>query len=218
LLIGVLFVVYQLTQTLQQLSVSEFARDSWQRPDDVIAALDLKQGQVVADVGCGAGYFSLKLAPKVAGQGSVLAEDILGESLAFLWLRALLHGRSNIHIVFGELDNPHLPEGSADAALIANSYHEFTKPLAILQQVFRALRPNGRLVILDRGARTDQGESREVQMQRYQIALPLVEDEMRQVGFEMISRDDRFIDRPAIERLGDRTDDHLWWLIVARKP
>ena len=59
---------------------------------------------------------------------------------------------------------------------------------------------------------------REVQMQQYQIDVSIAEDEIRQRGFEMISRDNRFIDRPAAERPGDRPDDHVWWLIVARKP
>src|SRR5215469_2137499 len=74
----------------------------------------------------------VKLAPKVAGHGSVLAEDILDESLAFLWIRAFLHHQSNIRIIHGDPDDPHLPKRGVDAVLIANSYHEFTKPLAIL--------------------------------------------------------------------------------------
>jgi hypothetical protein len=115
-------------------------------------------------------------------------------------------------------DDPHLPKGGVDAALLANSYHEFTKPLAIVDHTFRALRSEGRLVVLDRGPRSYQGESREIQMQRYQIAASIAEDEIRQRGFEVISRDDSFIDRPAIERPGHRPDDHIWWLIVARRP
>ena len=98
------------------------------------------------------------------------------------------------------------------------SYHEFTKSLAILDHAFRALRSRGRLVVLDRGPRSYQGESRETQMQRFQIALSIVEDEIRQSGFEVISREDCFIDRPAAARPGDRPDDHVWWLSVALKP
>jgi ubiquinone/menaquinone biosynthesis C-methylase UbiE len=169
-------------------------------------------------VGCGVGYFTLKLAPKVAEHGSVLAEDILDESLTFLWIRAFLRHQSKIRVIHGDPDDPYLPERGVDAVLIANSYHEFTKPLAILDHTFRALRSEGRLVVLDRGPRSYQGESREIQMQRYQIAASIVEDEIRQRGFEVISRDDRFIDRPASERPGDRPDDHIWWLIVARRP
>jgi ubiquinone/menaquinone biosynthesis C-methylase UbiE len=106
----------------------------------VIGSLKLKDGNVVADLGCGVRYFSLKLAPKVAEHGRVLAEDILDESLAFLWIRAFLHHKSNIRVIHGNPDDPHLPKGAVDAVLIANSYHEFTNPLAILDHTFRALR------------------------------------------------------------------------------
>ncbi len=217
-LVAALFLIYQFTQTLSQLYVAEGERDNWQRPDDVIESLELKDGNMVADVGCGVGYFSLKLASKVAEHGSVLAEDILGESLMFLWVRAFLQHQFNIRVIHGSPDDPHLPKGSVDAVLIANSYHEFTKPLAILDHTFRALRADGRLVVLDRGPRSYHGEAREIQMQQYQIAASIAEDEIRQRGFEIISRNDRFIDRPALERPGDRPDDHVWWLIVARKP
>jgi ubiquinone/menaquinone biosynthesis C-methylase UbiE len=101
-----------------------------------------------ADVGCGIGYFSLKISPKVAEHRRVLAEDILSESLTFLWIRAFLHHQSNIRVIHGDPDDPHLPKGAVDAVLIANSYHEFTNPLAILDHTFRALRSDGRLVDL----------------------------------------------------------------------
>ena len=184
----------------------------------MIEFLKLKDGNVVADVGCGVGYFSLKLAPKVAERGSVLAEDILGESLTFLWVRAFLHRQSNIRVIHGNPDDPHLPKGGVDAVLVANSYHEYTKPLVMFDHTFRALRSGGRLVVLDRGPRSYHGESREIQMQQYQIAASIAEEEIRQRGFEVISRDERFIDRPATERPGDRRVDHVWWPIVARKP
>jgi SAM-dependent methyltransferase len=216
--IAALFLSYQLGQTFHQLYLVEGQRDRWQRPDDVIACLKLRDSSVVADVGCGVGYFSLKLAPKVAEHGSVLAEDILGESLTFLWIRALFHHQNNIRIIHGNPDDPLLPAGGVDSVLIANSYHEFTKPLSILDHTFRALRSGGRLVMLDRGPRNYQGESRETQIQRYQIAASIAEYEIRQAGFDIVSRDDHFIDRPAAERPGDRPDDHVWWLIVASKP
>jgi cyclopropane fatty-acyl-phospholipid synthase-like methyltransferase len=88
-MVAALFLIYQFTQTLSHLHLAEDERNRWQRPDDVIGSLKLKDGNVVADVGCGVGYFSLKLSPKVAEHGIVLAEDILNESLTFLWIRAL---------------------------------------------------------------------------------------------------------------------------------
>ena len=111
ILVAALFVTYQLNQSLHQLYLAEGERDRWQRPDDVIESLKLKDGNVVADVGCGVGYFSLKLAPKVAEHGSVLAEDILGESLTFLWIRGFLHHQSKIRVIHGNPDDPHLPKG-----------------------------------------------------------------------------------------------------------
>ena len=131
IVIAAFWLFYQFTQTLYQLHLAEGERDRWQRPGEVIAALNLKEGGIVADVGCGVGYFSLKLAPKVAEHGSVLAEDILARSLAILWLRALLHHQFNIRVIHGDLDDPHLPKGGVDAVLIANSYHEFIKPVAM---------------------------------------------------------------------------------------
>ena len=86
--IVVLFVGYKGIQTLRLLDVIERDRDRWQQAGEVIEALNLKDGSVVADVGSGAGYFTLKLAPIVGEKGRVLAEDILKEPLAFLWIRA----------------------------------------------------------------------------------------------------------------------------------
>jgi ubiquinone/menaquinone biosynthesis C-methylase UbiE len=188
IVIAALFLSYQLNQTFRQLYLVEHQRDSWQQPDDVIECLKLKDSSVVADLGCGVGYFSLKLAPKVAEHGSVLAEDILGESLTFLWIRALFHHQNNIRIIHGKPDDPLLPAGGVDSVLIANSYHEFTKPLFILDYTFHALQSGGLLVILHRGPRNHQGESREAQIQRYQIAASVAEDEIRQAGFDIVRR------------------------------
>jgi len=204
ILVAALFLMYQFSQALYQLHAVEAERDRWQRPADVLDSLKLKEGDIVADVGCGVGYFSLKLGPKVGEHGTVLAEDILDGSLTFLRIRAFLHHESNIDAIHGDVDDPRLPNADVDAVLIANSYHEFTKPLAILGHAFRALRSGGRLVVLDRGPRSYQGESRETQMERFQIAVSVVQDEIRQTGFEVVRRDDRFIDQPAAARPGDR--------------
>jgi predicted methyltransferase len=209
---------YQALQTLRVLDVVERDRDRWQQAGPVVEALNLKDGSVVADVGSGAGYFTLKLAPIVGEKGRVLAEDILRQPLAFLWIRALLRHQSNVHIIHGEPDNPHLPEGQFDAVLVANTYHELTHPRAVLNRVFQALHPGGRLVIIDRGPLPGEEKSRELETQHHERAPSEVETELRETGFELISRHDRFIDRPALKRPGDGPDNHPWWLIVADKP
>ena len=214
----VLAVGYQGIYTLRVLNAVERDRDRWQQPAEIIDSLGLKEGSVVADIGSGSGYFALKVAPMVGKHGSVFAVDILKEPLAFLWIRALLNHQSNIHTIHGEQDDPHLPEGQIDAALIANTYHEFVHPRAVLNRAFHALHRGGLLVLVDRGPVTAGRESAEFEEPHHEVSPSAVQSDLGETGFDLISRRDRFIDLPAAERPGDRPDNHSWWLIVARKP
>ena len=215
-LIGALLLVllptylYEGFQTLNALGQIERERDQWQRPADVIQALNLKEGSVVVDLGSGVGYFALKLSPVVGKRGRVMAVDILKEPLAFLWVRSFLRSQRNIDIIHGYPDNPRLPTNVADGVLVANTYHEFRQPKLILDHLFQSLKPGGRLVIADHGPRSAGVQSREIEGQLHEVRPELVEPEVRQAGFEIIGRQNRFIDQPK--------DDHVWWLIVARKP
>lgn len=210
LLILLLSATYRGITTLNALDQIEGGRDEWQRPGDVIQALALKDGDVVVDLGSGAGYFALKLSPIVGKHGSVIAVDILEEPLLFLWTRAFLRNQQNIHVIHADTDNPRLQTDMADAVLIANTYHEFTNPKPLLDHLFQSLKHSGRLVILDHNSRAGATESREIESQHHEIRAELVDAEIRRAGFEVISRQDRFIDR--------RDDEHVWWLIVARRP
>lgn len=208
--IFLLITLYRGIATLNALDQVESERDRWQRPEDVIKALALKDGDVVVDLGSGTGYFALKLSPVVGRHGSVVAVDILKEPLLFLDIRAFLRNQGNIHTIRGQPDNPRLQTRSADAVLIANTYHEFTQPKPILDDVFRSLKPGGRLVILDHALRSAATGSREIGTEHHEISAELVDAEVRRAAFEIIDHQDRFIDRPS--------DAHVWWLIVARKP
>ena len=110
--------LYAFTNTLNRLDAVESERDQWQRPADVLRALDLRPGNTVVDLGSGAGYFALKLSPVVGERGQVLAVDLRKLSLFFLWTRALLRGQHNVHVIVGKEDNPRLPAGAVDAVLI----------------------------------------------------------------------------------------------------
>jgi predicted methyltransferase len=210
LVVFALVVLYRGIATLNALDQIERERDLWQRPGDVIQALAIKDGSVVADLGSGAGYFALKLSPVVGRHGSVVAVDILREPLLFLRVRAFLRNQGNIHTIHGQPDNPRLQKGSADAVLIANTYHELTQPKPILDHVFQSLKRGGRLVILDHALRSAATESSERRAQNHEIPAELVDAEIRRTGFEIISHQDRFIDRPS--------DEHVWWLIIAQRP
>jgi ubiquinone/menaquinone biosynthesis C-methylase UbiE len=208
----VLFVsdtAYQALNTLSRLNVVEAERDQWQRPSDVIQALDLKPGNVVVDLGCGSGYFTLRISPAVGGSGKVLAEDIRTLPLMFLWLRTIQRSPHNVSIVHGETSDPHLPGQSVNAVLIANTYHEFTDSRAILVHVVQSLMSGGHLVVVDREPRAAGPESTGAAVE-HEISSQQVEGELIHAGLEMVSRQDNFIQK---DPYGED-----WWLITARKP
>jgi ubiquinone/menaquinone biosynthesis C-methylase UbiE len=151
------------------------------------------------DLGSGAEYFSLKLGDIVGKQGQVIAVDLRRLSLAFLRIRALIRNQDNIEIIVGSVDDPRLPAGCADAVLISNTYHEFTDPPRMLAHSFRALRPGGRLVILDRGPSEQDAQPYSASSPGHEIRPALAEDQVRQTGFEIIGRNDSFIDQPTDE-------------------
>ena len=194
--------LYSFTNTLNRLDVIESERDQWQRPLEVIRAVELREGNTVVDLGSGAGYFALKLSPAVGKQGKVLAVDLRKLSLFFLWTRARLRGQHNVHVVVGEEDDPRLPTGTVDAVLICNTFHEFSNPESMLNHILRSLRPGGRLVIVDRSPRAKEAEH------THEVPLAVVEGALQQNGFEIVSHDDHFIDQPG---------NDLWWLVIGRK-
>jgi ubiquinone/menaquinone biosynthesis C-methylase UbiE len=195
--------LHSFTNTLHRLDGIESERDQWQRPLDVLQALDLQEGAIVADLGSGAGYFALKLSHAVGNRGRVLAVDLRRLSLFFLWTRALRRGQHNVHVIVGEENNPRLPTGTLDAVLICNTFHEFSNPELMLNHTFRSLRPGGHLVVVDRAPRGSEAEH------SHEMPLKVVEVGLRRNGFEIVRQDDRFIDRPG---------DDLWWLVIGRKP
>jgi ubiquinone/menaquinone biosynthesis C-methylase UbiE len=206
-LIGV-NVGFQALNTLNQLDVIEAERDNWQRPLDVIRALNLKQGDTVVDLGCGSGYFSLKLSDAVGHNGKVIAEDIRRLSLAFLWMRTLRKEKHNIRVLLGEVDDPHLVPNSINAVLISNTYHEFTAPGPIMAHVRQSLVSGGRVVIVDRSPQ-DQEEPA-TPFQEHEISSEQVEADLRNAGFEIDSCTDHFIE-------GDPNHEN-WWMIVSHRP
>ena len=198
---------YRGINTINRLDAVESERDQWQRPSEVLRALNLREGSTVVDLGSGAGYFALKLGHSVGRSGRVVAVDIRRLSLLFLWIRALLGNQRNITVFHGRAEDSDRSNGAVDAVLVANTYHEFNNARAVLDCAFRSLTRRGRLVVLDRSPHTASQEHSE--SEHHEVQSTAVEDELIQSGFEILSRDDHFIDQPGGE---------TWWLVVARKP
>jgi predicted methyltransferase len=123
-------------------------RDEWQKPAEVIAALGLRPGDRVADLGSGAGYFTFRLADAVGPTGKVYATDIdagMNEDLA---RRAREDRRQNVEVVLAARDDPRLPE-PVDLIFTSNTYHHLEERPAYFRQARRHLRPGGRVAIVE---------------------------------------------------------------------
>ncbi len=117
-------------------------------PDEVVANMNLAPDEVVADIGAGSGYFSFRIA-KYVPEGKVMAVDIQPEMLQLIEERMEAENVTNIERVLGEVDNPNLPPNSIDAALMVDAYHEFSHPFEMIDGLYRALKPGGRIFLLE---------------------------------------------------------------------
>jgi len=127
-------------------------RDEWQQPDRVVADLNLREGSVVADVGCGGGYFIPRLAKAVGKSGTVWAEDISERSIKGLAQRAEKDPNlANVKVVKGEAESTGLPDAALDAAIFVNVYHHVPKQhrAGLTADVVRALKPGGCIFLID---------------------------------------------------------------------
>ncbi len=124
-------------------------RDQEQRPDQIIATMGLKNGDVVADLGAGTGYFTRRLAKAVAPSGRVYAVDIQPEMIDLLKQNMQKAGVSNVVAVLGTADDPKLPRESCDWILLVDVYHEFQQPKAMLARMREALKPTGRMALVE---------------------------------------------------------------------
>lgn len=124
-------------------------RESEEHPDDAVAALKLKPGMVVADVGAGTGYMTLRMARRVGPSGKVFAEDVQPEMLRRLRENAAKAKLTNIEEVLGSETDPRLPRDSLDVILMVDVYHELSHPQEMLRRMREELKPDGRLVLLE---------------------------------------------------------------------
>ncbi|MBU6302413.1 MAG: methyltransferase domain-containing protein [Verrucomicrobia bacterium] len=123
-------------------------RDGEELPDEVVRNMEIKPADVVADIGAGSGYFSLRLAKLVTG-GKVYAVDIQDEMLNFIQVRATAAKLGNVIPHKGTIEDTKLPENSLDVVLMVDAYHEFSHPREMMESIVRALKPGGRLIQLE---------------------------------------------------------------------
>jgi ubiquinone/menaquinone biosynthesis C-methylase UbiE len=123
-------------------------REEWQQPIRIMDALGIGDGSVVADLGAGSGWFTIRLASRVGPNGTVFAEDIQRPMIQAINVRIESLGIKNVHTVLGTASDPRLP-APVDAVLIVDAYHEMEQPVTLLRNVARRLKPSGRIGIVN---------------------------------------------------------------------
>ena len=124
-------------------------RDEEEHTEKLVAQLQIKPGDVVADIGAGTGYFSRRLAAKTGAAGRVLAVEIQPEMLDLLTNQMAQAGIRNVKPVLGTITDPKLPPASVDLALMVDVYHEFDHPWEMMEAITRSLKPGGRVVFVE---------------------------------------------------------------------
>ncbi len=124
-------------------------REEEEAPSKALDALELKPGMVVADIGAGSGYYASRMARRVGPSGRVYATDIQQGMIDLLNRRIGSEGLANVTTVLGGIDDPKLPAGAIDLAIMVDVYHELQQPQIFLQRLKPAFKPGGRLVLIE---------------------------------------------------------------------
>jgi SAM-dependent methyltransferase len=124
-------------------------RETEEQPDEALKAIGIVRGSSVADIGAGSGYMTLRMARLVGPTGKVYANDIQPRMLELLRENLKKQKIANVEPVLGEIDDPKLAPSSVDLVLLVDVYHEFSEPQKMLRHIREALKPDGRLVLLE---------------------------------------------------------------------
>lgn len=164
-------------------SFDDPSRDAWQMPDRVIAVLALKPGEVVADIGSGTGYFTVRLA-KSAAAPKVYGADIESEMVTYLRDRAAKEGLKNVIPVQAVADSPNLPE-PVDVALIVDTYHHIGDRENYFRKLAKSLKPGGRVAIIDFKPDSPEGPPKE-----FRFSPEKFKAEMSKAGYRLAAQYD----------------------------
>ncbi len=162
-------------------------RDVWQKPDQIMDALQIAEGAKVADIGAGAGWSTIRIARRVGPRGLVYAQDVQRQMLEAIRRRVAKEGLVNVETRLGEGSNPNLPFNSLDAVLVLDVYPEVEDRVTFLRNLARSLKPGGRIgIVHDKpgtggpGPATNEG---------VRVAAAVVEADARAAGLRMLAHE-----------------------------
>ncbi len=176
---------------------------------EIFKALGVQSGRNIADVGSGDGFLTVRLAPAVGPAGRIFAVDIDDGALRELKKRLKETGTTNVEVVRGGESDPHLAPASLDGVVILRAYHEFSHYREMLAAIRAALRPGGRLVVLDVEPASSDDRDRDRQFARHVLSHAIVEGELTEAGFHVTT---------SLPSFASLNGGETAWLIAAERP
>lgn len=194
------------------------ATDPKNRPNEILEALALRQGQKIADIGSGGGYFTLQFAEVVGKDGRVFAVDTNPKFLEYIKNGAKEKGLENVETVLSTEDAPNLPEKRIDLIFMRNVYHHLTNRAEYLKKLRNALKPNGRIAIID--YRSSGGHFSFHRKFGHYVPKEIITAEMREAGYQL-DRDLDFLPEQSfmifsLPKLNKLSNTNKGWLLITQ--
>jgi predicted methyltransferase len=188
-----------INDTFRDPDVAEFikkfeveSRELFARRKEIVAACHIKPGETVADLGAGTGLFTRLFAEAVGRKGRVIAVDIAQKFLDHIAATCRDAGLRNVQTVLAAKDSTNLPADSIDVAFICDTYHHFEFPAKTLASLHRAIKPNGRLILID--FRRIPGKSTDWVLKHVRAGQDVFEAEIEKAGFKKVSEDPKLLE------------------------
>ncbi len=208
ILISILFIE---TSTAQYKENDWDKRDTWMNVSKIFDLAGIKSGSAVADVGCHEGYLTVHMSKQVGEIGKVYAVDVREDRLERLDEHLAERKLTNVKTILGDYDNPKLPNTSLDVVVVMDTYHEIDDYMVILNHLKKSLKPEGRIVIIEKFKSHMRNKTRDQQIKAHTISLDFVKSELREAGFTIIKE---------IKDFGDwknESDKKIWVLVGISK-
>ncbi|MBQ0736137.1 class I SAM-dependent methyltransferase [Aquimarina celericrescens] len=186
-------------------------RDTWMNVSKIFDLAGVKSGSAVADVGCHEGYLTIRMSKKVGETGKVYAVDVREDRLERLDEHLAARSLTNVKTILGDYDNPKLPNTSLDVVVVMDTYHEIDDYMVVLNHLKKSLKPEGRIVIIEKFKSHMRNTTRNEQMKAHTISLDFVKSELKKAGFTVIKE---------IKDFGDwknESDKKIWVLVGISK-
>ncbi|MEL6810709.1 MAG: class I SAM-dependent methyltransferase [Bacteroidota bacterium] len=202
--------------SISSITFSQYSEEDWEDRDtwmDVSFIFDqagIEAGSYVADIGCHEGYLSIHLAKRVGEGGRVYAEDIDEDRLEALEEHLQERKLNNVEVILGDYDDPKLPSNTLDVVIIMDTYHEIREYRTVLDHVYSALKPHGKIVIIEKLKSRVEGGSRDAQTKAHSLSPGYVKEELKDAGFRVIYENND---------LGNWENDEnkVIWMLVGRR-